>query len=253
MKKFILIVVAGMLWAAVPALAAETLTVVADVWCPFNCAPDAAKPGFGIEILKAIFEPKGITVAYSTLEWEKALSQTAANNYGAVIGGFREDTPGFAVPDEEFGLNVQVAYVKKGNAWKYAGPPSLAGKKVGLIEGYTFGNGIDEYLAAHPAQTVTVTGDNALPALMRKLLLGEVDVVFEDSFVFALKQMELGLADKFQEAGRMEGKPVFVAFAPGRPESKRYAALFTAGIRELRASRKLAGILKNYGIADWKR
>jgi hypothetical protein len=29
--------------------------------------------------------------------------------------------------------------------------------------------------------------------------------------------------------------------------------MFTAGIRELRANKKLAGILKNYGIADWKR
>lgn len=253
MKKLIVMVVMGMLVAALPAAAGETLTVVADVWCPFNCAPDAAKPGFGIDILKAIFEPKGITVAYAKLEWEKALQETAANKHGAVIGGFRDDTPGFAVPDEAFGINVQVAYVKKGNAWKYAGPSSLSGKKVGLIEGYTFGHGIDEYLVSHPGQAVTVSGDDALPALMRKLLLGEVDVVFEDSFVFALKQRELGLTDKFEVAGRMEGKPVYVAFAPGRAESKRYAEMFTAGIRELRANRKLAGILKNYGIADWKR
>lgn len=253
MKKVIMMLVLGMLAASLPVFAAETLTVVADVWCPFNCAPGAAKAGFGIDILKAIFEPKGITVAYSTMEWDRALKETAANQHGAVIGGFREDTPGFAVPEEEFGVNIQVAHVKKGSTWKYDGPSSLAGKKVGLIEGYTFGHGIDEYLAAHPAQAVTVTGDDALPALMRKLLLGEVDVVFEDSFVFILKQMELGLTDKFQAAGRMEAKQVYVAFAPGRPESKRYAALFTAGIRELRANRKLAGILKNYGIADWKR
>ena len=252
MKKMLLLV-AGMLSIAITASAGETLTVVADEWCPFNCAPGSAKAGFGIDILKAVFEPKGITVAYSTMKWETALKETAANKHGAVIGSFREDTPGFAVPDEEVGINIQVAYVKKGNPWKYAGPTSLAGKKVGLIEGYTFGHGIDEYLAAHPAQLVKVTGESALPALMRKLLLGEVDLVFEDSFVFALKQKELGLADKFQEAGRMEGNQVFVAFAPGRPESKRYAALLTAGIRELRANKRLAGILKNYGIADWKR
>ena len=253
MKKLKLLLVAGMLSIALTASAGETLTIVADEWCPFNCAPGAAKAGFGIDILKAIFEPKGISVAYSTMKWETALKETAANKHGAAIGGFREDTPGFAVPEEEFGINVQVAYVKKGNAWKFAGPTSLAGKKVGIIEGYTFGHGIDEYLAAHPAQKVTVSGDNALPGLMRKLLLGEVDVVFEDSFVFALKQMELGLADKFEVAGRMEGKPVYVAFAPGRSESKRYAEMFTVGIRELRANKKLAGILKNYGIADWKR
>jgi len=253
MKWLVIFFAAGTFALAPLAAAGETLTVRADEWCPYNCAPGAAKPGFGIEILKAIFEPKGVTVAYATMDWKQALKETGEGKYGAVIGSFREDTPGFAVPDEEFGWNIQIAYVKKGVSWKYTGVGSLPGKKVGRIAGYSIGDGVDEYLAKNPGQLVEVTGDRSLPQLMRMLLLGEVDVVFEDSFVFALKQMELGLADKFQEAGRMKGIPLYVAFAPGRPESKRYATLFTEGMRELRASKKVAGILKNYGIVDWKR
>ncbi len=87
---------------------------------------------------------------------------------------------------------------------------------------------------------------------MRKLLLGEVNVVLEDGAVFALKARELTMTDKFADAGRTKAEKVFVVFAPGRPESKKYAQMFDQGIRELRQSRKLAGILKKYGVSDWK-
>ena len=39
------------------AATAETVTLRADVWCPFNCEPDAASPGYMIEIAKAALEP----------------------------------------------------------------------------------------------------------------------------------------------------------------------------------------------------
>jgi polar amino acid transport system substrate-binding protein len=237
---------------AAPA-AAATLTVASDEWCPYICEPGSAREGFGIEIMKAIFEPQGIKIEYSVMDWDEALKETGKNKFGAVLGGFREDTPGFALPDEEIGMSVQVALVKKGAPWKFDSPASLGARKVGMIEGYTIGGGVDEYLDKHQAQRVVVGGNDPLADLLRKLLLGEVDVVFEDSFVFALKAREMGLIDKIQESGRLTGKPVYVAFAPGLPESKRYAAAFNAGMRELRSSMRLAGILKKYGIADWKK
>ena len=33
---------------------AERLQVVADIWCPFNCQPDAPLPGYIIEVLTAV-------------------------------------------------------------------------------------------------------------------------------------------------------------------------------------------------------
>jgi polar amino acid transport system substrate-binding protein len=235
------------------AVAAETLTVVADEWCPYNCTPNSARLGFNIDILKAIFEPQGIMIDYRLMDWEQALKETAQGKHGAATGGYRENFEGWVIPTEEIGLSTQGVFVKKGNPWKYNGPSSLAGKKFGQIPEYTFGFGIDEYLAQNKGSVVVASGDDPLADLMRKLLLGEIDLLIEDTFVSSIKARELALTDKLSEAGRLPGLPVYVAFSPKRPESKRHAALFDKGIRELRSNMKLAGILKKYGIADWKK
>ena len=47
--------------------------------------------------------------------------------------------------------------------------------------------------------------------------------------------------------------PVYIGFSPARPESKRYAEMFTQGVRDLRRRMKLAEILKKYGVSDWKK
>ncbi len=57
---------------------AETLLIVADPWCPYNCAPDSTKPGMIVEIVKKAFERHGISVTYETLPWTRAVEETRA-------------------------------------------------------------------------------------------------------------------------------------------------------------------------------
>lgn len=232
-----------------------TLTVVADQWCPYNCDPASNAPGFGIEILKAIFEPKGIRVVYTTMPWTEALKETKAGKYSATIGGTKKDYATWVCASEETGISRTTAFVKKGSPWKFAGVESLAGKKVGVIESYMYDSGgkLDAWVASHPSSLVVATGEKALEDLMRKLLLGEVDVVFEDQLVFNLRAREKGLTDKFQDAGVEFELGIYVGFSPARPESKKYVEMYDQGVRELRSSMKLAGILKKYGVADWKK
>ncbi|TLN01315.1 transporter substrate-binding domain-containing protein, partial [bacterium] len=229
----------GMLLASAPA-AAETLTVVSDNWCPYNCAAGSSLPGYGIEILQAIFEPQGIKVVYSNIPWEKALEETRAGKYGAVFGAARKDVVGYVVPEEETGMSVSTAFVKKGSAFRYAGPESLAGKKVVQLAEYYYDDGgkLDTWIAKNPASVTVVSGDDPLASAMRKVLTGEVDVMFEDKLVFARVAKEKGLVDKFTEAGTVFELPIYVGFAPNRPESKKYAQIYSDGIRELRKTQK---------------
>ncbi len=64
---------------------AETFTVVADFWCPYNCEPNAEPEGFGIDILRQAFEAKGITVEYILKPWDQALGVVESNQYHAVM------------------------------------------------------------------------------------------------------------------------------------------------------------------------
>lgn len=260
MKRKVLVVslvVASLFGLCLPlagVAAADTLTVVADDWCPYNCAPGSKTPGFGIEILKAIFEPQGIKVVYSNLSWAEALKETKAGKYGAVIGAGTTEVTGWVFsPQDPVGISTSNAFVKKGVTWQYKGPESLAGKRVGVIEGYTYdaGGKLDAWLEKNRGAVVVASGDDALEQLLRMLLLGKVDLIFEDVLVFNLVAREMGIADKLQVAGTSFELPIFVAFSPAKAESKRYSEMFSNGLRELRKNGKLAGILKVYGVGDW--
>jgi polar amino acid transport system substrate-binding protein len=237
------------------AAAADTLTVVADSWCPYNCVPGSAAPGFGIEILQAIFEPKGIKVVYTTMPWAQALKDVQAGKYGAAIGASRKDAAGWPLPEEEIAISRNALFVKRGSTWRYTGPQSLAGKKLGVIEGYLYDSGgeLDTWIEKNPASVVVASGDDPLGTLVRKLLLGEVDALIEDRLVFNLKAKGSGVTDKIQEAGVAFELPIFVGFSPARPQSKRYVEIYNQGVRDMRKSMALAGILKKYGVADFKK
>lgn len=237
------------------AAAADTLTVVADSWCPYNCTPGSASPGFGIEILQAIFEPKGIKVVYTTMPWAQALKDVQAGKFGAAIGASKKDAAGWPLPEEETGISKQVLFVKKGNPWRYTGVESLAGKKLGVIEGYLYDSGgkLDTWIAKNPASVVVASGDDPVGTLIRMLLTGEVDALVEDQLVFNLNAKSKGVTDKVQEAGTAFELAIFVGFSPAKPQSKRYVEIYNQGIRDMRKSMALAGILKKYGVADWKK
>lgn len=46
---------------------AETITIVADPWCPYNCEPGSDEPGFMVEIARRVFAEAGIEVRYETV------------------------------------------------------------------------------------------------------------------------------------------------------------------------------------------
>jgi len=51
MKNLSIIALLLSLFLISPAIA-DTITIRADVWCPYNCEPDSEKPGYMIEIVQ---------------------------------------------------------------------------------------------------------------------------------------------------------------------------------------------------------
>jgi polar amino acid transport system substrate-binding protein len=69
---------------------------------------------------------------------------------------------------------------------------------------------------------------------------------------YALEQakMEPGRVISLGETG--EPEEVYIACTPADPRGRAYADLFGKGTAQLRASGKLAEILKNYNLQDWE-
>lgn len=239
--------------AASPARAGEIVTLVSDVYCPFNCEPGAGAPGYVIEVAQKAFAAKGITVVYKVVSWDAALEATRKGQYDAVIGALRSDAPDFVFPTSPMGASRFVLIVRKDDPWRYAGAASLAGKKLGLVDGYTYWDVLEKHLAKNPGADVRVKGEDPLDLNVKNLLTKKVDVVVEDSVVFQYKSGRLKLGAMVEKAGEAEtAGEMFLAFSPAKPGSKANAKTFSEGIEALRKSGELATILKKYGVKDWK-
>jgi polar amino acid transport system substrate-binding protein len=74
MSKKVILIAALSLSMLCSLAKADTISIRADLWCPFNCDPSGAKPGYMIEIAKAVFEPLGHKIDYQTLNWARAIA-----------------------------------------------------------------------------------------------------------------------------------------------------------------------------------
>ncbi len=238
-----------------PAARADVITIRADEWCPYNCAADADRPGYGIEIAREILAKAGHSIDYRTMAWPRAIEECRRGNVVAIIGATKEDAPDFVFPASPIGESDNTYVVKKGAAWSYAGTASLGTVKLGIIQGYAYSGKLDDYLKQHGrdrARVDAVGGDNALEQNLRKLLAGRIDVLVDTRAVLSYKIGDMKLADQVAMVGSDDPASIYIAFSPANPKARDYAALVDAGIAELRASGRLKAILDRYGMTDWK-
>jgi len=239
---------------ASPAASTEVLEVVADAYCPYNCEPGSARPGYVVEILERTLGRKGVRVQYRTMGWEQAVAAVREGRSGAIVAAVKGDAPDFVFPRLEIGRSANGFAVRKGDPWRYTGPASLAGRRLGVVEGYDYGAEVQGYVdSADPRTLVRAGGDAPLGRLARDLAAGRVDVVVEDlSVLVFLSEKDPGFR-ALSPAGSTRGfDPVYVAFSPASPRSAAWARMFDEGLEELRRTGELAAILARYGLKDWR-
>ncbi len=242
----------------------KKVVLAADEWCPYNCEPGSAKPGYVIELAKIIFEKKGYEVDYKMMPWEQAKSDALQGKMSGAIGMDKEegeetekkDDPSgkkkFQYPQNEITVNTSCFFVLTENKWQFdpENPDkSLAalGGKVGIAQGYAF-DLRDTLLKKN--MLVEIGGTSPLKELMVMLLEGKIKALIDDRNVVTYKAYSMKCARKLQSAGiAEEPAKLYIGFCP---DCKAEAAVFSQGLDELRASGKLKTVLSNYYLDDWK-
>lgn len=234
-----------------PAAATETIRVRADPWMPFN-GGTTETPGYVTEVLKAIFEAKGIMIQYGNLAWEKSLAGCRERTIDAVPCANKKEGDGLVFPDEPIGVIKYGIFTRKDSTWQLANDKSFETGRLAAVEGYSYWPKIDAYIAAHPDKITKLNPNEPSWDGVQRLQRGEIDLLPESPQVFfwTLRTHQID-AGAFRLAARMAGDPVYVVFS-ATPEGRRWANLFDSGLRELRTSGRLAAILGKYGVEDWK-
>lgn len=257
MRKIILFgVLMGFL--ASPVKAEETITLVADEWCPYNCAPNGEKKGFMVEIATQAFAKHGIKVSYKTLPWSRAINDVRNLKYTAIIGSSYDDAPDFIFPKLSQGKIRNAFFVEKDSKWKYTGKDSLKTISLGVIADYSYNEEIDAYIkenAKNPRLVQIVAGDKALNNNVLKLLEGRIHALLEDESVMNNYLSDFTEASSIRIAGYLpetRSDNIYIAFSPKEPKAKEYAEILATETKKMRKNGELKKILVRYGVLDWQ-
>lgn len=232
----------------------ETLTLVADDWCPYNCEPKSHKPGYAVEIATAIFGANGIKVEYRYSSWSDSLRLLQNGEVNGAIGATPQEVKNGIFPIEEIGLSENAFMMRKALGWRYEGVQSLESVRLGAAMDYDYSYELNSYIAKQVEPQVQLLNGNIAAELnITRLYRGDIDVYLGDRNVALYKVSMLGLAEDFKVASSGTPViPVYIVFSPKILTSRRYADMLSVGIRELRGNGTLSRILKKYGLQDWK-
>lgn len=246
----LLLIALGILCAASPG-SADTILLLADEWCPYNCKPENGNSGYLVDIAKEVFESKGHVVKYRIMPWKRSIATVAQGTAAGLIGASRAEVPDFIFPDCALGFYTVTFFTRKNFTWKYSGVDSLKGLRVAACAGYTYGHDIDEYIEISQ-KVILTSGDNAEALNLQALVKGFVDVIISDPGVMTYQAGLMNVSDTLKNAGSAESIELSIAFSPALGKSREYASMLCDGVELLRRSGRLREILARYGLNDWK-
>ena len=197
------------------------------------------------DMLRAIYEPQGITVKIEAVPLKRALAMIADQTADAMLGHYRGDSNDVIFPQWHYSTQNISAIFKKGSLiWN--GPQSLAGKRVAWVRGADY----DKYL------TVPVLGeeksDHIGPLLM--LNAGRIDAFLDDRTEL-LKTFQLSAdrlkkdgfeRDQYQIENVLELK-LYPAFAD-TPRGRKLAEIFDDRMPQLLSSGKLKAVFEQWNF-----
>jgi polar amino acid transport system substrate-binding protein len=239
--------------------AKEKLVLGADLWCPYTCDPRSDRPGYLIEIARAVFAGHDIEVDYRLMPWKRVLVSLRTGEIDGAVGADQREIPGAAVPARSLGADITVLAVRADSSFTYHGAASLEQLRIGVVTDYSFDDGgeIDEYIHRHieakDGKVEQVYGADAQMQNMLKLLNGRIDAIMDDQQVlrFNLKRLRSPPSLKFIVVdARLDAS---IAFSLANPRAQAYADMLSDGVETLRRSGQLKRIMDRYGLPDWEK
>lgn len=226
------------------------IKVRADLWFPINGEPRAARPGFGIEILNAVWGAAGYRIDYQLTPWSRSLELVHTGQADCVIGAYPGDAPELLYPHEPLGFDGVGLYTLTGNDVDYQGPESLNELRVGVIGSYSYGAQLDAWVEVNQESPNldVMRGSEALDKNIRKLLSGRLDVLLESPLVMQTRLEALKLEERITLAASVTPPmPVFVACGASRA-ARQWLKVHDDGLKRLQREGELAEIYRRYGI-----
>ena len=252
MKIWLRMVVACCVLAPPFAQAADSIILTADHWCPHTCDATDGRDGYMVDIAREALALSGLKTVYQVRPWSTAVKEVRAGLADGIVGVLDRELPDLPHNRQPLGRQINALVVRAADKVQLPSLDSLAGRRVAIVQSYSYSPDIDAWLAAHAAQISPQSGNRAAEINLERLLADRVDVVLDDEAVLRDAIIRAGLTGKVRIAGRLGGGTLHLAFSPSRQAERSLPRLLDEGIAHLRQSGRLAEILAGYGLADWQ-
>ncbi|NRB38508.1 MAG: transporter substrate-binding domain-containing protein [Pseudomonadales bacterium] len=251
------ILTAACLVAATTSAVADTISLRADSWYPYNATPGANKAGYMIDIATQAWKEAGHKIDYQLMDWDASLANTQSGEIDCVVGVLKSEAPNLIFPKQNMGLSDIAFFAKsfKYN-WKFNGVSSFKNMSIGVVEDYNYSDDIDVYVAKNSKTDMVhvAKGEHPLSDLINLLEQGKIDLVLENPAVFKGQARKMKSRLKFEKMDSLgDAESIYIACSAKNKHSKDYVRLIDKKLKSLRKTNQLKPLLRRYGLRDWQK
>lgn len=244
MKKWTILLAAGMIAAGAAGVSAADYTIATDtVFKPFEYTDESgAFVGIDVDILAAIAEDQGFTYDLNSLGWDSSIAACQAGQADGMIAGAsitdERKASGWIFSDGYYNATQSMTVLADSDIQGFA---DLQGKTVGVKTG-TQGASYAESLKEENGFDITYFEDS--PTMYQAVLGGQVVACFEDTPIMASSIKDGGLNLRIVEGSENEGAPY--GFAVFSADKQELVDKFNAGLANIKESGVYDEIIAKY-------
>ncbi len=229
-KVFLLIVVMFLLSIGSFSYA-ETVRIIAeDDWYPYSGQRDTGVAGIAVDIVRETFKAEGIDVEFDVMGYDRGMLMVKD---GEAIGCF--DAPRTNEIEETYYWHDEPMFT--GDSYFYARADydgtiskidDLNGKKLGLTQGYGYGDKIDMN------NTINKEYSKTDEIILKKLIGGRLDFIILYDRVADYLIFKNNVYGKIKQVGQSESTGLYVAFSKKHADGKKYRDIFSSGFKKIK-------------------
>ncbi|MEP1932862.1 MAG: transporter substrate-binding domain-containing protein [Roseibium sp.] len=198
------------------------ILLVADPWCPYNCAAtqDSSNNGILIDLIREAVP--NITFDYKTVPWSRAIKMVLNGKAGGLVGAGRDEVPELIFPNKPMAYARHALFVRETDTWTYDGLDSLDNRRIGAISGYSYGYLKETYLDQNEHDNVQlVYGEKPFRQLLKQLETGRVDTIVAEERVLMYFLRNKPEISRPRNAGIAFKEEIYIGFYPDHPDAQK--------------------------------
>ncbi|WP_421901475.1 substrate-binding periplasmic protein [Maridesulfovibrio sp.] len=244
LSKSIIVILMAILLSPAYGFAARQLTFATDPFPPYYYEEDGTAKGLQVELAKVAFGKMHTRFEVQFLPWKRALLMAESGKVDGIFGlrKTKERQRWLIYPDEPLMFITSVIFKRFDDPFVYTGVPSLNGKHIGTIKGYTYGKEFDNSTMFHRDEVKNLR-QNFL-----KLMAGRVDLVAGYLTVGNHILDGMNLEDKIVASPvAIHVTPLYIGFTR-KPGSGKISQKFSRLLKEFKESDECEEAMHRIGI-----